>query len=250
MKRKGDVGYGSYKKRVGAPAPSVRVRGKNTKKARTQFSAVGRDSTSSRAINCRYSPPFGDKLKALVTYADIGSSLNPTIGPVTAGYVYSCNGLYDPNITGTGHQPMGFDQLMVIYQRYTVIGAKAIVTFINTDATNASNVGLLVTRSTTVNASPTQIMEQGLGQFKLLSPSGSNGDSVTLELAINPNKFLDKSDPLDDESLGGTSASNPGTQCYFNIWACGNTADAGAVLFNIRLEYLAVFHMPNEITQS
>lgn len=245
MKRKGDVAYGAYKK--AKPGDKIRRR---VRARRSKFGPVGTDSTSSRAINCAFAPPFGKKLKALVTYADIGSTLNPGIGPVTAGYVYSCNGLYDPNITGTGHQPMGFDQLMVIFQRYTVIGAKAVVTFVNTDSTNATHCGIMCSRNTTVNASPTQIIEQGLGQTKLLSPSGSSGDSCTLELAINPNKFLDKSDPLDDESLSGTSATNPGTQCYFNLWVCGNTADAGGVLMTIRIEYVAVFHMPNEITQS
>lgn len=36
-------------------------------------------------------------------------------------YVYNLNGLYDPNSTGTGHQPYGFDQLCILYSRYRVI---------------------------------------------------------------------------------------------------------------------------------
>ena len=38
------------------------------------------------------------------------------------------NGLFDPDITGFGHQPMGFDQLCpTLYQSYVVTGCKMIL---------------------------------------------------------------------------------------------------------------------------
>ena len=39
------------------------------------------------------------------------------------------NSLFDPDFTGTGHQPYYFDQFATIYQRYTVIGSKLTATF-------------------------------------------------------------------------------------------------------------------------
>ena len=39
------------------------------------------------------------------------------------------NSLFDPNRTGTGHQPYGFDQLSTFYNRYYVTGSKMTVTF-------------------------------------------------------------------------------------------------------------------------
>lgn len=247
MKRTIDVAYGSYKKKKAGEKIKKRVA---RKYAARQFAPVGSDSTGSRAITIKYTPPFGYKMKARLSYAEFGSSLNPTIGPITAGYAYSTNGLYDPNITGAGHQPMGFDQLMLIYERYTVIHAKIIVTLTNKDTTNDNLVGVMVSRQTSPNVSAQQIIEQGLGVYKSLAPAGNNGDSVTLELSINPNKFLNKSDPLDDEDLAGTSSNNPGTQAYFLIWASGYTSDTSTVLMSSRLEYVAIFHMPKELTQS
>lgn len=42
-------------------------------------------------------------------------------------YQYNLNSCYDPNLTGTGHQPLGFDQLSALYQRYRVLKASWVV---------------------------------------------------------------------------------------------------------------------------
>lgn len=39
----------------------------------------------------------------------------------TGQYVFNLNSLYDPNRTGIGHQPYGFDTLAGLYNRYRVI---------------------------------------------------------------------------------------------------------------------------------
>lgn len=36
---------------------------------------------------------------------------------------WNLNSLFDPNRSGTGHQPLGFDQLATLYQRYRVLKA-------------------------------------------------------------------------------------------------------------------------------
>lgn len=39
---------------------------------------------------------------------------------------FRLNGLYDPWYTGTGHQPMGYDQMCLFYDNYLVTGCKVI----------------------------------------------------------------------------------------------------------------------------
>ena len=39
------------------------------------------------------------------------------------------NSLFDPDQTGTGHQPYYFDQFAALYNRYTVLGSKLTAEF-------------------------------------------------------------------------------------------------------------------------
>ena len=66
--------------------------------------------------------PVPLKMAATLLYSD-QITLNPAAGTVSK-HVFSANGLFDPNITGVGHQPRGFDQYMALYNHYTVIGAR------------------------------------------------------------------------------------------------------------------------------
>ena len=52
-------------------------------------------------------------------------------------HVYRVNNIYDPNETGTGHQPMGFDQLNAFYKRYLVNGCKVSADFEIVNTNNA-----------------------------------------------------------------------------------------------------------------
>ena len=47
-------------------------------------------------------------------------SLNPGTAGVPSFYTFRANSCYDPNYTGTGHQPRGYDQIMSMYQYLAV----------------------------------------------------------------------------------------------------------------------------------
>lgn len=54
-------------------------------------------------------------------------------------YQFAGNSLFDPDITGTGHQPYGFDQWSAFYNKYTVFGCKAEFTVVNASGNTAGN---------------------------------------------------------------------------------------------------------------
>lgn len=46
--------------------------------------------------------------------------------------------MFDPDITGVGHQPLGFDQWSAFYNKYTVYGSKCQITILNATGSTAA----------------------------------------------------------------------------------------------------------------
>lgn len=70
---------------------------------------------------------FPEKLTTTLRYFDFKV---PSAGATTlSGYHFKANGLYDPDTTGIGHQPLGFDQFTPIYNHFVVLGARIKATF-------------------------------------------------------------------------------------------------------------------------
>lgn len=64
---------------------------------------------------------FPGSFRTKLRYVD-SFSLTSTTGALMA-YYFNANGLYDPNGSGTGHQPMYFDRFMQTYNHYKVLGS-------------------------------------------------------------------------------------------------------------------------------
>lgn len=86
-----------------------------------------------------------EKSIATLKYSDTFSNS----GTVNSWYswTFAANSLYDPDATGGGHQPMGFDQLSLMYNRYSVLSSWIIVHVSNLQG--SQNVyGILIREST------------------------------------------------------------------------------------------------------
>lgn len=46
---------------------------------------------------------------------------------ISPNVIMNLNSIYDPNRSGIGHQPMGFDQMATLYNRYRVIGCSFVI---------------------------------------------------------------------------------------------------------------------------
>ena len=213
-------------KRVKAPKNKV------AKKAKTMSSL---SKATSKYLSV--SRPLGNSKKVLMKYVQGNRDLNPTIGGIPASHSFSCNGLYDPDITGVGHQPLGFDQLMPFFAKYTVIGAKIRVLFSNSDVDRSQIVGIIVTDENPTIGDLEQAIENGNAVYTQIGRAGTGDDLRQLHYQVNPNKFLGISAPLSDDRVKGTSASNPSEQCYFTVFAGPNsTSDATAVRIFVEIE--------------
>ena len=179
-------------------------------------------------------------------------NLNPGIAGVPSQYVFSANGCYDPNISGGGHQPRGFDQLMALYDHYTVIGTRINVSACNTDTTGSQIIGIYVADNSTSSSSPIDIMERRLLTYTPLASQQAGGACANILYQLNPNEFLGRSKPLSDPELKGSNGGNPAEQAYLHLFVMPGKegSDEGEVNCHVRIEYTVILTEPKQPSQS
>lgn len=64
--------------------------------------------------------PLPKVFRGSFRYAETFNLTTGTSGVMGTQQVMNLNCLYDPNYTGAGHQPYGFDQIQALYQKYQV----------------------------------------------------------------------------------------------------------------------------------
>lgn len=156
-------------------------------------------------------------------------------------YLFSCNGLFDPNFSGTGHQPMYFDQMSALYNHYTCLGSKCSV--------YARIVG---------NTVPDALVGMYIDDDTTVTPTNSNGCSeqttaVFAQINSAPAKpaFFSRiwnakeafgGDIMDNDNLTGSSAANPTEQQWYVLFAQdANFAGVLTVQWTVVIEYDCVW---------
>lgn len=160
--------------------------------------------------------------------------------------VFAANGLYDPDITGVGHQPRGYDQIIQLYDHYVVTKAKIEVW--------GGTIGIPSILSIRMKDSITpqsfdikDVIEDSNGVYKVTGQF-ANG-YVCMEVDVG--KFLGRKDPMSDPHLKGSDVSNPQEGCFFHVSA--STLDAVEGSINnviVRITYEATFIEPKLPTSS
>jgi hypothetical protein len=175
-----------------------------------------------------------------------------------ATYFFSANGMFDPDITGTGHQPMGFDQMMTFYEQATVVKSTCTVRFL---PSQPAICGIALVPDTSTFNLPQKIIENGLciHQFNtgLTTSSASLNEDikgVTLNCSI-PSYFGKENEKtiIDDVDLFTTAAANPVEQVYYCVFAWQFNPDgstAKAVEFDVQLSFDAVYWEPRKVASS
>ena len=64
--------------------------------------------------------PFPQSYNCDLNYSQFFTLVSGTSGLFGSEQVFRLNAPYDPDFTGTGHQPYGYDQISALYRRYIV----------------------------------------------------------------------------------------------------------------------------------
>lgn len=152
--------------------------------------------------------------------------------------VFSPQNMFDPNLTGTGHQPMFWDQFTPLFSRYKVHKSSISVSFnvqTETAGTSVFAAGILGGSASTIAADPQTNMEDNHGKSTILN--GRNGSSGQKILTLDYTPMRDLGLSVDDDTL--VSPNNAGANSYFwNIWAADlNSTGTTNVIASVTIIY-------------
>jgi hypothetical protein len=165
-----------------------------------------------------------------------------------AGFAWSfrLNSLFDPDFTGTGVQPLGYDQFSALYGRYAVTLARFDVTFANTTSLPI-RVGFIISPQSTLPANSAVWSMQPFSRSTTLGPVGSGKDVMTLngsssfykEFGVTKRQFQD------DADFSASTSSSPVRILYLHLYTFGLTS-AGNATCNSFLR----LNMTSELSQA
>ena len=184
-----------------------------------------------------YFNPFPSMMRNKMRYVDniiittVASSDDATL------FYMSCNGIFDPNISGVGHQPYGHDTLSRLYNHYRV--DKAVLRMTPTTTTNQIIYGVAIVDDLLTPATDNTMQEHKTSQYRCISNTNGVGtNSGTITSTWKP----DLSFPVgggEQKNMNAAYGSNPGEQMYFACFARRPLGSLPTVStsYNVQIDY-------------
>lgn len=177
-------------------------------------------------------------------------------------YNFVANGMYDPDITGVGHQPAFFDQLMAFYDHYTVNSSMIKVTPIPdaSDSKVPSLYSLMLVDGTgrggtlfTGGAEEAVIEARETQDWQIVNTPQqiNNHKDTSIRAYFNGKQFFGSQYYHGDSQFKGTDAANPTERAFFTLMNMSiNGNDPGDCTFLVEMWFNATFHEPKNCGQS
>ncbi len=220
-----------------------RARTSASKQAANFYSRIYNGPAPSRA-------GFPKTRKATLTYAD---SVSLSASAIGVFHQFNANGCYDPDSSGAGHQPHGFDQWMAFYNHYTVESVSVKLTVLKDDTTSGSpgiiGISLAPDTTTTDLSTLSKYLEypyrsntkiSGIVSQMALPQASTLYWKPDLKMFLNAGKSM-----VNESQFRGNVSSNPSEGAILNISKYplnGNTAIDCQCL--VEINYDVVFTEP------
>jgi len=208
------------------------------------LSALSPSPASLTTIASPWMPLFPTSVRRKLRYAEDNITLGAAAG-VISNYIFRANDLYDPDVTGTGHQPMGFDQMMVFFDHFIVERATIRVRFVNNNMVN-STVYTRVDGNNGAVSDPVVLLETGGCVTQVVAASGNASGNTTLTQSVDVAKYhgVHTSALTSMDSLQGSIASSPTDGIYFHVGCWDQKGSTSSVLAAVVIEFDAIFTEP------
>jgi len=181
---------------------------------------------------------FPPQLRLRHKYVEAEITFASTTGSV-ASYLFSCNGMYDPNITSTGHQPVYFDQTSAIYNHYTVVRSFIRVKFTHGSGASPYLLGLAIDDDTSPASTVNTFAEQSTATMTPVN-GGITTPYTVLTKSWDAVKYFGPN-PMANDSLQGSGSANPSEQSYYAIQLKAQGAGSISGQLTVEIWYDAIW---------
>lgn len=198
--------------------------------------------------------PFPFALFTKLKYAST-VNLSAGVGGVTqAPWIFKLNGLFDPDTTGVGHQPYGFDQFFPIYSHYTCFGASVQITVTSASSPTAALVWTILPGANTSN----DFTGRDITAFSERPGSGystkSSDDNAVVNLGYLNHATIEgvsKSKIMDDYNYSAVVTTDPVSNQRLLLGCCDTliTSEVSITLL-VEIIYHVRFWRRNQMPQS
>lgn len=178
-------------------------------------------------------------------------SVNPNA--TVASHLFRANDLRDPDYTGTGDQPNGFDQWMAFYNHFTVIGSQMVAAFIQPSSTAIPNiVGIKLQDSPTAETDLMNIVGDPRCHWDVSNTVSNSSSVVKMSCNYSAAKFHGVKDVIDNDELQGDTSASPTEAAYFAVWAGppDQASDSATVYVTGFIDYIAILQEPKDLGHS
>jgi len=224
----------------------MRTPAKTTKSTSTTVTKRGRyGAPSKKKTGWRANPvivnigrnPIPKQYFATLKYTTV-ITINTTVGFGSSNI--RCNGMFDPEQTGAGHQPLYFDQIMAMYDHFTVLKSKikAVLAPPST-ITNGVLFSMYIDDDTSTTSDAVLAAERIEAVSKFGIPANGNCD-FTLWLDWDAVKTFGPN-PQANDNLQGTASADPTEQQIFSMKVYDPGLGSTTNQCFVTVEYYAVF---------
>lgn len=182
------------------------------------------------------------------------TNMTSTVGAL-ATYVFTGNGLFDPDVTGSGLQPLGFDQWATLYQRYRSIASNIEVNLstpgATTNATGSFDVAVAPSNTSSVFSSFTAAASSPYAKMVSFNGNGAPGRKLKSKMDTAVFMGVPPLAVLADDTLQASVSANPTDMWYWHV--CAVTSDltsTATILMFTKVTYLVDFFVKQVLTLS
>lgn len=226
-----------YKRRKGRLSQSLkrRVRYVRSKKRNAPETSIIKSPSS-----------LPDRMFVKLKYADVYTLTSTTS---IATQIMRGNGMYDPDQTGVGHQPLGFDEWQAFYKKFYVIGSSIKAScqgYLNNQGIISLRPQLVTTTGTVISTE----LEKPRTQYRMIT--GGDRPKIIKAYQNTLAQFGRPKQEFGDLEFTGTMASSDPPQVWYWVISSQNADESTSCSINVAVEvvYYAMLTDRVRLTQS